>query len=161
MRNTLRTVIALGMLLTVAGAVSAADVGRCATAWVPHPIVLPDGSVHDPGALRLCLKALDPVSGYYEISINGRAFGRWPSRIGASEGPAEANPVAVFQWTDEGQLKLIGYAHPDGDRMATYMFHGYGKLSKEFIADASTMLAPEKADSYVTYVAQGPQRKSR
>lgn len=155
MNSRLRLGIVLVAVLATPG-LAAGDLGRCSTAWVPHPIVLPDGAVHDPGALRLCLKSLDPVTGYYEISINGRALGRWPSRIGASEGPAETNPVTVFQWDGEGQLRLVGYARPDGDRMATYLFHGYGKVSKEMIAEASRLLSPERADTYVTYVAQGP-----
>jgi len=161
MNSKLRFATVLAALL-IGSVAMASDVGRCATAWVPHPIVLPDGSVHEPGALRLCLKSVDPISGYYEISINGAALGRWPSRIGESEGPASAHPVAVFKWTDEGNLQLVGFARPNGSRMATYAFHGYGKLSKQFIADASKMLSPEQADGYVTYIAQaGSPRRGR
>ena len=100
---------------------SAQELDRCVRAWVSYPIVLPDGSTHEPGVLELCLRGKSPVSGRHEIRVNGAAIGQWPSRMGLAEDGGGSPSVVVLSWTPEGNLRLAGYTSPERGTTVIYM----------------------------------------
>lgn len=122
-RKTVRTVLSIFALITLmCAAPAAAQTGICVQAFIDESIVLPDGSVHPPGVLRLCLEQqYSPVAGLHETSIDGRTIGLFISRYRLSEGVTE-DPRAklVFRRIPDGGLTLLGYAVPGRERTAIY-----------------------------------------
>ena len=133
-RWQVRWAAAMAVVAVVALAPSPAwtqDRGRCALIEAPWPVVLPDGSTHEAGSLKLCLQQMwTPASGLHEIRIDGMPIGLFMSRVGTSEGPVEGVPVVVFQRNGTGEHYLVGYAWPDGEVMRTYILHKFGKASR-------------------------------
>ena len=106
----------------VSGLASAQERGRCLTVNVPAEFVTPDRVTHGPGTLKLCVARVhSPVSVLHKLYIDGHMVGMLQSRTGRSEGPVESDPYVQFQWNGRGQLLLVGYAWPDGDRMRTHI----------------------------------------
>lgn len=103
--------------------------GRCISALVPDPMVLPDGSVQPAGLLRICLaRAFSPVAGLHETYVDGRAVGRFISRAAQAEAGGEAEtPFFVFRRSPAGALVLEGYADPRGNRLNTYLVRKTGE----------------------------------
>ena len=101
----------------------AGELGRCYSAEVPDPVVLPDGSSHPPGSLRICLSSKEsPVRGRHVTSVDGRAIGAFQSRLGFAPEAAAQGGTAYFVFRRNGhsQLVLLGYAAYLGDRWHTY-----------------------------------------
>jgi len=117
---------------------SAQELDRCVRAWVSYPIVLPDGSTHEPGVLELCLRGKSPVSGRHEIRINGMAIGQWPSQIGRSEEKGDAPPVVVLNWTRDGNLRLAGYTSPESGETVIYLLDSCA-LAEDLYAGEPTL----------------------
>ncbi len=89
---------------------SASDLGRCQTAQVPAPVVLPDGRVYDAGQVRVCLSVeYSPVVQLHEVSVNGRPIGLFPGRDYAAESGADAAPFLLLARDALGRLELRGY----------------------------------------------------
>ena len=85
--------VALGAVVALAPSLAwSQNRGQCARIEAPWPMVLPDGSTHEAGSLKLCLQQMwTPVSGLHEIRVNGMSIGLFMSRVGTSEGPVEGN----------------------------------------------------------------------
>jgi len=122
------TLVGLSMLLCAALAppslAQAQQTGRCIRARVDAPIVLPDGSRHPAGALKICASRVhSPVAALHETRIDGRNVGLYPSRTGLNEetSSSAAEPYLVFQRDAAGDMVLQGYAVPEGDRMRTFL----------------------------------------
>jgi len=114
------SVVVAAVLLS--GIVSAQQRGRCLTVNVPADFVTPDQVTHAPGALKLCVARVhSPVSVLHKVYVDGHMVGMMQSRSGRSEGAAASEPYVQFQWNGRGQLLLVGYAWPDGDRMRTHV----------------------------------------
>jgi hypothetical protein len=128
--------------LLVSGLVSAQERGRCLTVDVPAVFVTPDRVAHEPGALKLCVARIhSPVSVLHKLYIDGHMVGMLQSRTGLSEGPASSEPYVQFHWNGRGQMLLVGYAWPEGDRMRTHILScggGYGSLSREACIPSDT-----------------------
>ena len=124
--------VALGAVVALAPSLAwSQDPGRCARVEAPWPMVLPDGSTHEAGSLKLCLQQMwTPASGLHEIRVNGRSIGLFMSRVGTSEAPVERVPVVVFQRNGTDEHYLLGYAWPDGEIMRTYLLHKFGKAPR-------------------------------
>jgi hypothetical protein len=123
-RSTQLSILILtAALLAVAPGAAHAE-SRCLTAEVPMPVVLPDGSVHDSGAVRLCVTGrLNPVADFHKIQFEGRAIGEYAGRKIDSEAPL-GRPYMIFHRSANGELILIGYARPprsQGERGITVM----------------------------------------
>jgi len=136
-KNTIRRQIARLLLIVgvaglfvLAGLSSQADeLGRCYSAEISDPIVLPDLSVHPPGLLRICLtSAYSPVSGLHKTSVNGNHIGMFMSRRGTSEASEERLPFFLFVRDETNALRLVGYASPDGAGLRTYDLSGKGRV---------------------------------
>ena len=125
--------VALGAVVILAPSPAwSEDRGQCARIEAPWPIVLPDGSTHEAGSLKLCLQQMwTPASGLHEIRVNGMSIGLFMSRVGTSEGPVEGLPVVVFQRYGTDEHHLVGYAWPDGGAMRTYVLRKFGKAPRE------------------------------
>jgi hypothetical protein len=105
----------------VSGPVGAGSRGECITLEVEAPILLPDGAVHPPGALKLChSKAVSPVSSLHNTYVNGHPVAMLASHKTSSEGGERIVPHALFSRTPEGRLELIGYVLPGTGRSVTY-----------------------------------------
>ncbi len=114
------TVLVVAALVAGQGeALAARDI--CVSAEVPEPILLPDGSWHPAGVLKLCLRGdYSPVAAFHETYVNHMPIGLFLSHQCVSEGTAEAEPFMMFYREPNGGLRLYGYALPSGDHMATY-----------------------------------------
>ncbi len=98
------------------------EAGRCISADVDSPIVLPDGSRHSGGSLEICMSRVHtPVASLHETRINGRNVGIYLGRSALNEErSAGREPYVVFGRSVSGDLVLRGYVVPDGDRMRAF-----------------------------------------
>jgi hypothetical protein len=110
--------------------------GRCISASVPEALILPDGSLHEAGLLRICLdREFSPVAGLHRAYVDGRAVGRFLSRAGQSEAAADdEKPFVVLRRDRRGALVLEGYADPVGGRLNTYLIQSPGHASYDVVS---------------------------
>ena len=114
MHPTTKSLILAGALLCTATVIQAG--GRCFNAEIPQAMVLPDGSTHAPGALRICLEqTISPASTLHRGDVEGRPVGMFLGaprfvELAVEEGQAQF----VFKKTFDDELALIGYAVTDG-----------------------------------------------
>jgi len=145
-RNASVVLFTMAILIVTSPAV-AGDQERCVRAELPRSVVLPDGTVHAPGLLRICMaRRYSPVAGLHETWVNGSFAGLFLSRVGQSEGPVERNGAFVFfRRNDADQWELHGYALPDGDGLVTYRMQTIERQSpKAWIAERGpTPATPE------------------
>lgn len=103
------------------GATLAASHGTCASADVPEPVRLPDGSVQPAGRFSLCeMRDYSPVASLHSFDVDGQPVALLISRRGTGEGSADQTPFLMFVRDRRGNLHLAGYATPAGDRLVTY-----------------------------------------
>ena len=147
--------VALGAVVAIAPSLAwSQDRGQCARIEAPWPIVLPDGSAHEAGSLKLCLQQMwTPASGLHEIRVNGRSIGLFMSRVGTSEEPVEGVPVVVFQRNGTDEHYLVGYAWPDGETMRTYTLRRFGKAPRNVIARNSRLPLVESENTEILMAA--------
>jgi len=101
---------AVAMVALGAGAALAGG-GRCVSLQLADPLLLPDGSVHPSGHLKLCRKIdFSPVTTLHETFVNGRAIGLLRSRRVTNESGGSGPPVVRFVRDESGRLALTGYA---------------------------------------------------
>jgi hypothetical protein len=135
--------VGLAALVVTASDRALAEPRVCVRAETPGPIVLPDGSTHDAGSIRLCLhQRHSPVAGLHRAYVNGYAVGMFVSRRSESEGlrtlwrcnPTrtplvialvcgafpEGRPYMMFHRDESGTMVLKGYGVRFGDRYQVY-----------------------------------------
>jgi hypothetical protein len=114
--------MALGVMVALASSpVWSETRGRCARVTLPWPIVLPDGSNHDAGVLKLCLQQIwTPVTGLHEIKFDELSHGLFKSKVGRNEDSVSDRPIVVFRRDESDRYHLLGYAWPNGKSMRTY-----------------------------------------
>ena len=118
--------IFVGALLLAA--TNAAAGGRCYAADVPQTMVLPDGSTHEPGSLRICTdRAISPVSILHRTDVAGRPVGMFLSvprdvEVSVEEGKAQF----IFKRNTRDELVLIGYAINAGRETRFFDMARYG-----------------------------------
>lgn len=118
--------VVFGALLAVAllssGVAHSASSGKCASADVGEVMILPDGSVHQPGRLTLCDSlAYSPVSTLHKTFIDGMPVGMHISHRQKSEGDGDSDPEMMFLRDTDGRLHLLGYALPSGVEKITFL----------------------------------------
>jgi len=160
-----RLKIGLSVAALVAGCLVAApppaqaqERGRCASMDLAWPVRLPDGSVHRGKRLTLCLNEYwTPSAGMHDLKVDGMAMGRFMSRVGHSEGPAEPTPLVVFE-RDAGDeaYRLVGYAWPAGARMRTFALGANDVIRRG--ADRRLQAALVRVDDGAILVALGGTR---
>ncbi len=115
MNPTTKILILASALLCTATVAQAG--GRCFHAEIPQSMVLPDGSTHAPGGLRICLEqTISPASTLHRGDVGGRPVGMFlsaprPIELTVEDGKAQF----VFKKTIDDELALIGYAVTEGD----------------------------------------------
>jgi hypothetical protein len=116
--------------------------GRCAVTELPGHLVLPDGTVHDSGELKICFEDWhNPSSGRHVILLDGKKWGYLLSRSGRSDKSRTDVPVFVFTPRTEHQhVRLLGYAWPDGDGMSIHVLHRPGRKVPRSLVDVSSLL---------------------
>ena len=94
------------VVLAVSGpAVAALD--GCFSAQVEAPFVLPDGSGHAPGELRVCMvDYANPATGLYVISVDGAPMGRYRARLDRVENGGQADAALLVFARREGATTL-------------------------------------------------------
>ena len=103
-------IVLLVVSMAAWGVAEAAD--SCLLARVPQSFVLPDGSVHEPGTLRVCRdRALNPAIELDEITIGGNKVGVFQAKHTATEARDVFRPVFYFASNGE-EWKLLGLATP-------------------------------------------------
>jgi hypothetical protein len=159
-QRILRALRVLGVGAVVAAAAGGAnpaqaqDLGQCVRVKLDAPVVLPDGSLHQVDVLRLCLdRKMNPTAGVHEIEADGRAQLAL-SRIGRAEADAAAGAVVVLARNRAGELRLVGYAVPDGERMVTFTIEGIGKRRAELQAKGDLLQPTEKETEKILIAAQ-------
>jgi hypothetical protein len=104
-----------------AGATHADELAGCYRATIPAPIVLPDGSEHPEGDLRICTtRQLSPVEWLHVMYIGGGAIGAFRGRDTVIERGIEPRPPEfVFLRGSDGSLRLFGFttSAPSGARL--------------------------------------------
>ena len=122
-RKMLETASRLAAVLAavvVGGAVWAVVPAHCVALDVPAPFVLPDGTAHPAGELRICLsRNLNPVTGVHRIYLDGMPVGFILSRIVKPEIPRNSSPSALFLGAS-GQLRLVGYTVAANGKVFSY-----------------------------------------
>ena len=112
--------LALVIVTSAAGHVEAQP-RTCVRATVDEPFVLPDGSRHPAGLLRICLdRDYSPVSGLHTIVSEDHTPGWFLSRRIRVEGEDAASPRMAFVRDSSGALRLRGYTLARGIRVEAY-----------------------------------------
>ena len=108
----------------VAGAAHAQETGLCIRAEAPSPLVLPDGSIHTAGSIRICLtNKINPVRGWHTIDINGARVQFANSRIDRKDtGTQDVQPFLEFGRGPGGEWYLGRYTISRGTRVTSYWF---------------------------------------
>ncbi len=135
------TLVAVALMILFSGIAAAGDAGRCYVADVPAEMVLPDGSAHAAGQLKLCVREFSPVTGFHATYVDRRPAGMFLGRIGSAEGSAEDGaPFFVFRRQEAGELVLQGLAIVGEGGLCTYDLtpHGQFEVTSSWeLADAS------------------------
>ena len=112
-RNSRRVTLGLVLLgaLMLPATATTAQARSCYTAEIPGTIVLPDGSDHAPGILRLCTdQAISPVSILHSSFVRGRPVGMFLSVPRVIEHRVEAGTAqSVFERGAGDELNLVGF----------------------------------------------------
>lgn len=105
-----RTLMLAGALM-LAATVTVAEGRGCYTAEVPGAIVLPDGSEHASGALRICTdRAISPTSNLHRTFVDGRPVGMFLSAPRTIEEGVEAGTAQfIFERGAGDELNLVGF----------------------------------------------------
>jgi hypothetical protein len=113
--------MAVAVLFVSCGALWAAST-PCIRADMFRPFILPDGSYHQSGTLRLCLdREYSPVAGLHRTLVDGDPIGMFISKSVLSEGVEPGQqPVVIFRRMHGGRLALLGYAVPVHGRTRIY-----------------------------------------
>lgn len=120
-----RAVVVAFVVLVPAGVAWAGESGRCHSTAVSTEMVLPDGSVHEPGALTVCtVRTHSPIATLLKVSVDGHPVQMVVSRSGTSETEARIDQAFfVFHRNAEAQLVLQGYAVPARGKLQTYAMY--------------------------------------
>ena len=155
--GSILTIVAIVVAVLVASpALIAQQRGRCAVTELPGQLVLPDGTVHDSGEVKICFDGWhNPSSGRHVIFVDGRKWGYLLSRSGESDELTTEVPVFVFTPRSEhNHVRLLGYAWPNGDGMSVHVLHRPGGKVSGTLTDASALLERANKERFVLVAAR-------
>jgi len=108
------------VIFTFAAREVAAQPRTCVRADIAETFVLPDGSRHPAGRLRICLdQEFSPVAGLHTI-VADQAAARFTSRRTKVEGADHEGSRIAFVRDGSGALALRGYTLARGSRVEAY-----------------------------------------
>jgi hypothetical protein len=114
------------IIIFYATAPVAAEARACATVKIDESFVMPGGSEHAPGMLRLCQGgAFSPSRALHVGYVDGDQVGMLISQRGLSEAPTDDQPFMIFARDHRGRLHLYGLALPCAEGMETFLFEGF------------------------------------
>ena len=123
--TTLRVVAVLAVVASWALApTSAAEAaaGVCVRVEVDAAMVLPDGSIHEPGTLRICeRRAFTPVASLHAMYVEGAPVAMLLSRKRTSETAVDEAPTILFERDGRGRMRLLGYVLPESGTSVSFM----------------------------------------
>jgi hypothetical protein len=103
------------LVLLVAGTPIRAE-GRCVAARIDSEVVLPDGSVHEPGIVTICPETkLSPAVRLCSIAVNGRTAGIWMNRVSEGGRFVADDGTLSLRRLANGHLALADYYWPGAD----------------------------------------------
>jgi len=115
-----RLVCGLVVALLVFVGPAAASGRDCASAFIEEPFLLPDGSIHGAGMLRLCRDSqYSPSTTFHSSYVDRHPIGMLLGFSGVSEADSPV-PFLMFVRNEAGQLSLSGYSVPGIDGMQTF-----------------------------------------
>jgi hypothetical protein len=107
--------------LTILQPAAAATLESCVSAKISAPFWLPDGELHAPGNLTLCIvREFSPIANLHKLSVDGRTVGVFLSQKRVAEGTGGGAPEVIFERDAAGNLKLLGYSVPERDRVLAF-----------------------------------------
>jgi hypothetical protein len=116
--------LAIAVIALTVCAASAGERQHCLRAEIDEIFMLPNGSVHPPAELRLCLtRSLSPVSGAHQTHVDGHSVGYFMSvktDVTDQAPDSTAGPYFEFARNEHGELELRGYAWTDGTTVLAY-----------------------------------------
>ena len=93
----------------------------CVNAKITAPFWLPDGQLHAPGTLTLCVvREFSPISNLHRLAVDGNTVGVYLSRKRVAEAADGIAPEVVFERDGAGNLKLLGYSLPERERVLAF-----------------------------------------
>jgi hypothetical protein len=158
-----RLLFTLALIALAACAVNAGERQHCLRAEIDQNFVLPDGSVHPPGELRLCLiRSMSPISSAHHTHVDGHSVGYFMSvktNFATADPGFAAAPYFEFVRNWHGELELRGYAVTDGTTMLAYDLtklnkkkYRYRVTTREEMAAAATPLRPEEQEGSIIHL---------
>ena len=98
-----------------------AGAGPCVRVDVDAAMVLPDGSIHEPGTLKICeRRAFTPVASLHAMYVEGAPVGMLLSRRRVSETAEDEAPSIVFERDARGRMRLLGYVRPESGTSVSF-----------------------------------------
>ena len=142
-----------GVLLGTPAMVPAALAGPCLSATVVEQVTLPDGSVHAPGEIRICVRrAYSGADDLNTISVDGHSLGLFVGRRTLSEDlPKDADAVMVFERAPRAGLQLVAFGVRDRDR---FQVRSFGSLPKNEDGDSGPSVAASTKSILIAASAQ-------
>jgi hypothetical protein len=111
------------LLLAVPGTVQAGQ-RLCTSATIEEPFILPDGSKHEAGALKIChLQKYYPTSTLLVSYVDGKNVGLMLGVAGPNEAGAASDPFLMFARDRDGRLRLYGYGLSEANGLATFTLY--------------------------------------
>jgi hypothetical protein len=117
--------VALAVLALVATSpANSSSLGRCFTAYVPRPFLLPDGTTLEPGRLTVCnLRHYNGSTDIHELRFDGMTHGMVFGRRGKSTADC-SHPELLFVVAGDGrQLQFLGYIWPGPHSASTFALY--------------------------------------
>ena len=141
------------VLLGAPAAVPAAIAGPCLRATVDEQVTLPDGSVHAPGEIRICVKrAYSGANDLNTIAVDGQPLGLFVGRRTVSEDlPKGLDAVMVFERAPGAGLQLVAFGVRDRDR---FQVRSFGPLPRSEDIDSGSSVAVATKSVLITASGQ-------
>jgi len=142
----------LGFLTGSLATPASAGSGVCATATIAEPFVLPDGSRHPAGVLKLCHGGtFSPVSSFHTTFVDRMPVAMFLGHH-QTVAPAEDSAYALlFARADDSQLRLIGYTLPSRGGAETHMLDRPRVVVKQYL-DPRPQVADSEAATTLVFV---------
>lgn len=114
----------------------------CVVGQIPEAVVLPDGTMHDAGTIRLChAGAFSPTATFHEVVMGKHSTGRFvaTSRTTEGEGNEGRAFIVLERWEKADHLVLVGYGlHGRGGEVEMHWLQLSGKPRTNMLWQASS-----------------------
>lgn len=154
-------ILVVAVMLAVLAAPAAAAAESCLVAHVPRDFVLPDGSSHPAGPLRVCLERnLNPSVELQKISVDGSPVGLFQSKAFTAENSDVLRPVFYFGRTEgSDEWALLGLAEPakirgDSSKSIRFARSGTARQEKRTESRVAEITQPHERDSLIVLAAR-------